>query len=79
MSSRISDPLLAEYRLRLKCADPRQAAFSYADNIDLRLRLSAIAAQRRELIRLWREEAIGAETLQSLQRELDLEEARLKV
>ncbi len=79
VSSRISDPLLAEYRLRLKCADPRQAAFSYADNIDLRLRLSAIAAQRRELIRLWREEAIGAETLQSLQRELDLEEARLKV
>ncbi|MET1085201.1 MAG: Na+/H+ antiporter [Burkholderiales bacterium] len=78
VSPEIQDPLRAEYELRLKCADPRQAAFSYADNIDLRLRLSAIAAQRRELIRLWREEAIGAETLQSLQRELDLEESWLK-
>ena len=34
-------------------------------------------AERRELIRLWREEVIGAEVLQSLQRELDFEEARL--
>jgi Na+/H+ antiporter len=78
VSPETRDSLLAEYALRLKCADPRQAAFSYADNVDLRLRLSAIAAQRSELIRLWREEAVGAETLQSLQRELDLEEARLK-
>lgn len=78
VSPEICDPVRAEYEIRLKHADPRQLAFTVADNIGLRLRLAAIRAQRRELIRLWRDETIGAETLQKLQRELDLEEARLK-
>ena len=55
----------------------RQLAFADVDNLALRLHSAVVRAERRELIRLWREEAIGAEALQSLQRELDYEEARL--
>lgn len=73
----ISDPLRSEYEIRLRCVDPRQLAFADVDNLALRLRSAVVRAERRELIRLWREEAIGAEALQSLQRELDYEEARL--
>jgi hypothetical protein len=49
-----------------------------ADNLALRLRRAVVRAERRELIRLWREEAIGTEVLLSLQRELDFDEARLQ-
>lgn len=73
----IRDPVRSEYEIRLKCVEPRQLAFTFADNLGLRLRRAVVRAERRELIRLWREEAIGAEVLQSLQRELDFEEARL--
>jgi CPA1 family monovalent cation:H+ antiporter len=73
----VRDPVRSEYEIRLKCVEPRQLAFTFADNLGLRLRRAVVRAERRELIRLWREEAIGAEVLQSLQRELDFEEARL--
>ena len=73
----IRDPVRLEYEIRMKSAEPRQLAFSFADNLALRLRRAVVRAERRELIRLWREEVIGAEVLQSLQRELDFEEARL--
>jgi CPA1 family monovalent cation:H+ antiporter len=73
----IRDPVRSEYAIRLKSAEPRQLAFTFADNLALRLRRAVVRAERRELIRLWREEVIGAEVLQSLQRELDFEEARL--
>jgi CPA1 family monovalent cation:H+ antiporter len=75
----IHDALRSEYEIRLKSAEPRQLAFTFADNLALRLRHAVVRAERRELIRLWREEVIGAEVLQSLQRELDFEEARLHV
>jgi CPA1 family monovalent cation:H+ antiporter len=73
----IRDPVRSEYEIRLKSAEPRQLAFTFADDLALRLRCAVVRAERRELIRLWREEVIGAEVLQSLQRELDFEEARL--
>lgn len=73
----VRDPLRSEYQIRIKCVDPRQLAFTSADNLALRLRRSVVRAERRELIRLWRDETIGADVLQSLQRELDYEEARL--
>jgi monovalent cation/hydrogen antiporter len=75
--SDIRDPVRLEYEIRMQAAEPRQLAFSFADNLALRLRRAVVRAERRELIRLWREEVIGAEVLQSLQRELDFEEARL--
>jgi CPA1 family monovalent cation:H+ antiporter len=74
----IRDPVRTEYEIRLKASEPRQLAFTFADDLALRLRRAVVRAERRELIRLWREEAIGAEVLQDLQRELDFEEARLK-
>jgi CPA1 family monovalent cation:H+ antiporter len=73
----IRDPVRLEYEIRLKCVQPRQLAFTFADNLALRLRHAVVRAERRELIRLWREEVIADEVLQSLQRELDFEEARL--
>lgn len=73
----ICDPVRTEYEIRLKAAEPRQLAFTFADDLALRLRRAVVRAERRELIRLWRDETIGAEVLQSLQRELDFEEARL--
>ena len=42
-----------------------------------RLRLAAIGAERRELLRLWHADRIGDEVLHQLQRELDFDEARL--
>jgi CPA1 family monovalent cation:H+ antiporter len=74
----IRDPVRAEYEIRLKSAEPRQLAFTFADDLALRLRRAVVRAERRELIRLWREEVIGAQVLQSLQQELDFEEARLR-
>lgn len=73
----IRDPLRSEYEIRLRSVEPRRPASADVDNLAFRLRSAVVRAERRELIRLWREEAIGAEVLQSLQRELDYEEARL--
>jgi CPA1 family monovalent cation:H+ antiporter len=73
----IHQPVRSEYEIRLKSAEPRQLAFTFADDLALRLRRAVVRAERRELVRLWRTEVIGAEVLQSLQRELDFEEARL--
>jgi hypothetical protein len=36
-----------------------------------------LSAQRQELIKLWRDQEIGDEVMHRLERELDLEEARL--
>ncbi|TAD88102.1 MAG: Na+/H+ antiporter, partial [Alphaproteobacteria bacterium] len=48
-----------------------------ADDPIRRLRLIALAAERRRLIKLRRDLQIGDEVLHRLQRELDFEEARL--
>ena len=40
--------------------------------------LALVAAQRKELIRLWRAQEIGDETLHEIEHELDLEETRLQ-
>ena len=48
-----------------------------APDSETRLWLSAAAAQREALIKLWREEKIGDDVLRYLEREIDLAEARL--
>jgi CPA1 family monovalent cation:H+ antiporter len=78
VSAEIRDPVRAEYEVRIQAAQPRQLAFTFSDDLAVRLRRAVVRAERRELIRLWREETIGAEILQRLQQELDFEEARLK-
>lgn len=57
-----------------RTAEP--AAGDAADPVR-RLKLAAIAAARRRLIKLRRDDQIGDETLLAIQRELDYEEARL--
>ena len=42
------------------------------------LHVALVAAQRKELIRLWRAQEIGDETLHEIEHELDLEETRLR-
>jgi len=43
----------------------------------IKLRLAALHAERKQMIKLWRDGSLGDETRRDLERELDLEEARL--
>jgi hypothetical protein len=69
-------PVLAEYSSRLRAVDPLDHS-QETDQIH-RLRLTALNAERRELIALWRDHRIGDEVLHRIERKLDLEESRLK-
>ena len=67
----------AEYQLRLARAHPTRLVLAYGDDPVVRLRRAALSAERQELIKLWRDQEIGDEVMHRLERELDLEEARL--
>jgi CPA1 family monovalent cation:H+ antiporter len=69
-------PVLAEYSSRLRAVDPLDHS-QETDQIRW-LQLTALNAERRELIALWRDHRIGDEVLHRIERELDLEESRLK-
>jgi hypothetical protein len=69
-------PVLAEYSSRLRAVDPLDHS-QETDQIR-RLRLTALNAEHRELIALWRDHRIGDEVLHRIERELDLEESRFK-
>jgi CPA1 family monovalent cation:H+ antiporter len=55
----------------------QQSTGLLASDTETRLWLSAAAAQREALIKLWREDKIGDDVLTRLEREIDLAEARL--
>jgi Na+/H+ antiporter len=67
----------AEYRARMEALGPHQLVMVGADEPLRQTRQAAVRAERRRLIELWRADAIGDETLHRIERELDLEEARL--
>lgn len=69
--------MLAEYTSRLRAVDPLDHRHE-TDQLR-RLRLTAVNAERRELIALWRDHRIGDDVLHRIEREPDLEESRLKV
>ncbi|MDQ3960436.1 MAG: hypothetical protein M3255_09245 [Pseudomonadota bacterium] len=69
-------PVLAEYSNRPRAVDPLDHS-QETDQIH-RLRLTVLNAERRALIALWRDHRIGDEVLHRIERELDLEESRLK-
>ena len=71
------DHVCAEYRLRLARAHPTRLVLADGDDPVVRLRRAALQAERRELIKLWRDQDIGDEVLHDLEGELDLGEARL--
>jgi CPA1 family monovalent cation:H+ antiporter len=67
----------AEYRARLETLDPHGPVSLDGDEPLRQTRRSAVHAERRRLIELWRAELIGDEVLHRLERELDFEESRL--
>jgi monovalent cation/hydrogen antiporter len=73
-----SDLVREEYRQRVESLHPTRLAFTDQPESLAHLRLALVAAQRTELIRLWRTREIGDETLHEIEHELDLEEARLR-
>lgn len=68
----------AEYRARLETLGPHHLVMVGGDEPLRQARLAAVRAERQRLIELWRGERIGDEVMHRLQRELDLEEARLR-
>ena len=69
--------LSVEYQMRLSEEQAQLPTQDPADDPMRRLRLVALAAERRRLIKLRRDRVIGDEVLHLLQRELDFEESRL--
>ena len=71
----VVDRIRVEFAERMSAATMiEQVSGSYSHAT--RLRLSAVRAERDELIRLWQEGAIGDEVLHHLEEELDYEESR---
>ncbi|HET6760906.1 MAG TPA: Na+/H+ antiporter [Gemmatimonadaceae bacterium] len=69
--------LRREYEERLAPTGPLTIVH-ITNNPLAKVRQALLAAERRRLIELWREGKIGDETLHRIERELDLEETRLK-
>jgi monovalent cation/hydrogen antiporter len=69
----------AAYEERLRSLHPSALALSVETDHRRQLKLALLAAERRELIRLWRAQELGDEALHEIERELDLEEARLNL
>jgi hypothetical protein len=69
--------LRREYEERLARTGPLSTVHG-TNNPLAKVRQALLAAERRRLIELWREGKIGDETLHRIERELDLDETRLK-
>ena len=73
-----SDLVREEYRQRIESLHPTRLAFHDQPESMRHLRIALVAAERKELLHLWRTREIGDETLHEIEHELDLEEARLR-
>lgn len=65
-----------EYKARLQELEPTSLILGDIPHVR-QLRLAAVAAERRELIKLWRNQEINDDVLQRIQRDLDFDESRL--
>ncbi|MDP3540705.1 MAG: Na+/H+ antiporter [Azonexus sp.] len=72
-----ADQLRAEIADRVALAAPEGLAQTAKDELLLQLRRVAIKAERKELIRLWRENEIGDEVMRHQEEILDYQEAQL--
>ena len=72
-----ADRLRAEITDRIMLAAPDGVAMTPRTELEMRLRHAAIMAERRELIRLWRENEISDEVMHHLEEILDYQEAHL--
>jgi Na+/H+ antiporter len=75
--SDLADQLRSEIAARATLAAPAGAKQDPHSALLLRLRRAAIAAERKELIRLWRENAISDEVMRLQEEVLDYQEAQL--
>lgn len=69
--------LRQDYESRLARTLPHGLLYAPGADPLIRGRRAALVAERRELIRLWREDKIGDEVLHEIERELDFEASRL--
>ncbi len=72
-----ADQLRAEIAERMTLAAPEGAEPAQRAELSARLRHAAMLAERKELIRLWRENQISDEVMHHLEEVLDYQEARL--
>lgn len=72
-----ADALRAEIADRVALAAPEGLEHTSKDDLLLELRRIAIAAERKELIRLWRENEISDEVMRHQEEILDYQEAQL--
>jgi monovalent cation/hydrogen antiporter len=72
-----ADQLRAEISDRINLAAPEGLAAAPRTELTMRLRHAAIKAERRELIRLWRDNEISDEVMHHLEEILDYQEAHL--
>jgi CPA1 family monovalent cation:H+ antiporter len=72
-----ADQLRAEIAERATLAAPEGAEPAQRAELSARLRHAAMLAERKELIRLWRENQISDEVMHHLEEVLDYQEARL--
>ncbi|MDQ3259713.1 MAG: Na+/H+ antiporter, partial [Pseudomonadota bacterium] len=77
-SQTTADLVREEYRQRIESLHPTRLAFEAQPESLQQLRLALVAAERKELIRLWRAQEIGDEALHEIEHELDLEETLLR-
>jgi monovalent cation/hydrogen antiporter len=73
-----ADLVREEYQQRIESLHPTRLAFDEQPESFQQLRLALVEAERKELIRLWRAQEIGDETLHEIEHELDLEETLLR-
>jgi CPA1 family monovalent cation:H+ antiporter len=73
----VAERIRAEFTDRMAAASPLAQMSDSSHANAKRMRLAAVRAERRELIRLWQEGEISDEVLHHLEEELDYEESRL--
>lgn len=73
----LAERIRAEFAEKVALALARGEVFHPGEDPAKRLRRAAIEAERRELIRIWRENQISDEVLHHLEEDLDYQESRL--
>jgi monovalent cation/hydrogen antiporter len=76
-SAAVVNELRTHYLTQIEELSPAQLVLTDAQHHRHSLRAALLQAERRELIRLWRAHEVGDDALHSIERQLDLEEARL--
>jgi monovalent cation/hydrogen antiporter len=77
ISQEVADRIRAEFAEKITLWFPGGGLIEHGADPAKRLRRAALAAERRELIRLWRDNQISDEVLHHIEEDLDYQESRL--